>query len=102
MTFKESMNKTNILKAIKRLNATYSSVISEIYQKIQEFGITVINFESNSSDFTFGYKASGRNTFNYDELMEIQKIIDPSAEDTHSLSVFGLYGTYTLRVRLAV
>ena len=82
------------------VNLVYYDEISAIFQKLQELGTDVKDFDLNFHEYTFTYDVIGRNNLVYDELLEIEQILAPEEKEAlNHISVFRMGKFYTLTIK---
>lgn len=82
------------------INLVHYEEISTICEKLKSFGAHLKGFDLNFHEYTFTYDVPGRSNLRYDELMEIEQIIDPKeTECLEHLSVFRMDKFYTLTIK---
>ena len=82
------------------INLVHYEEICRICEKLKSFGAKLKGFDLNFHEYTFTYDVPGRCSFRYDELMEIEQIIDPKeTESLEHLSVFRMDKFYTLTIK---
>lgn len=82
------------------INIKNYDIISGLYKRMKEFGVSVKSFDVSENDICFCYTLSGRNPFNCDELDEFQNIINPDIKNHDSIRIVGFDGVYSFRVNL--
>ncbi len=82
------------------INLVHYEEICKICEKLKKFGATLKGFDLNFHEYTFTYDVHGRSNLRYDELLEIEQIIEPNeAEKLKHLSVFRMDEFYTLTIK---
>lgn len=80
----------------------YEEIIS-VYFKLKGFRAIVKSFSCTSNDFSFDYDFSGRSPFNYAELIEFEKIVNPKeTTSTKHISVFRITEFYSMTVKVSI
>lgn len=62
-------------------------------------GMQLMEFDICDAEFSFRYSWASRNCFNYEELQEVRKIVDPSEERSRSVVVYGANRIHSMSVR---
>lgn len=73
---------------------------SKFCEKMESFGVKVLGVERDKEGLCFYYSVRGRYHFSYDELEQLQAIVDPSIQNHDSIRIVGFDGTYTARVKI--
>lgn len=82
------------------INLVHYEEICKICEKLKSFGAALKGFDLNFHEYTFTFDVPGRSNLRYDELMEIEQIIDPNeTECLEHLSVFRMDKFYTLTIK---
>lgn len=82
------------------INLIHYEEICKIKEKLISFGADIKGFDISFHEYTFTFDVPGRSNLNYDELMEIEQIIEPKeTESPEHLSVFRMGGFYTLTIK---
>lgn len=90
-------SETNILT----VTIKYYEIASGLYEMLCKFGVCVRSFDMGKNDLCFCYTLEGHKPFNYDELEQLQNIINPEILYHDSIRVIGCEGVYSLRVNLS-
>lgn len=84
------------------VNLKIYDIFTNIYEKLVELGVTMLEASFDPNDIYFTYSLSGRSVLNYTELGILQDLIDPSIAEHDSIRVMGNGGnSYTLRANVA-
>ena len=82
------------------INLVHYEEIYAICEKLKGFGAKVTGFDLSFHEYTFTYDVPGRSNLCYDELMEIEQILEPKkTEALEHLSVFRMGQFYTLTIK---
>ena len=82
------------------INLVHYEEIAKIYEKLESFKTVVTDFDQNFHEYTFTYDVPNRSNLRYDELLEIEQIINhKEPESLEHLSVFRMGKFYTLTIK---
>ena len=81
--------------------STHYMFSAPLYKKIKELGMTVTGFCHKNNQVVFTYTAKGRRPFDYTELLQLQRLINPKDDTNYPIPV-GYYGEYSLYIPLPV
>lgn len=82
------------------VNLVHYEEISAIYEMLKGFGAELVGFDLNFHEYTFTYDVPGRSNLCYDELMEIEHILEPNENEfPEHLSVFRMGKFYTMTIK---
>ena len=82
------------------VNLVHYEEICKICEKLKNFGAELKSFDISFHEYSFAYDLPGRSSLSYYELLEIEKIIDPSSKEAlDHLSVFRMDTSYSLTIK---
>ncbi len=82
------------------INITGYDVISSFFEKMKGFGVRVTAFDFDHDSFCFYYVTGAQYHFTYDELDQLQAVVNPEIKHHDSLRVLGYDGSYSIRVAM--
>ena len=84
------------------INLVHYEEICKICELLKSYSVRLTGFDLSLHEYCFTYDVTGRSNLNYYELLEIEKIVEPSSEETlDHLSVFRMDEDYSLTIKHA-
>ena len=82
------------------VNLVHYEEICQIFEKLESFGAELKSIDISFHEYMFTYDVPGRSNLSYHELLEIERIIEPSEKEfLDHLSVFRMDVFYTLTIK---
>ena len=84
------------------INLVHYEEICTICEKLKTFNVELKGFDLSFHEYSFKYNVIGRSSLNYYELLEIEKIVEPSENEAlDHISVFRMDEDYSLNIKHA-
>lgn len=82
------------------INIRSYDTVSSFLEKMKEFGVRITAFDFEHDSFCFYYVIGANYHFTYDELEQLQAVVNPEIKNHDSLRVLGYDGSYSIRVAM--